>query len=250
VDEIDVPALGLSAPDVPARPSVPDVPDRLSVEVEPAFRSIRGGFVGLLRTFVTFAIAFGAALGILYFFPRNLELVSRAARQSSGKSLLVGLAGLVLAIPVWVIGTVLLAISIIGIPLLLVWVPLFPVALAGAVVLGGIAVARNIGGWVSSRDLSSLSGFDTSRPALQIGTGLALLLGAFAVSNLFQMAGSWFGVFEGFFLVVAIVGCILAAAVGLGAVILSRAGRVQAFAGASSSTSSSGLSGEDSPLGA
>ncbi|HEY7515607.1 MAG TPA: polymer-forming cytoskeletal protein, partial [Vicinamibacteria bacterium] len=49
VDEIDVPALGLSAPDVPARPSVPDVPDRLSLEVEPAFRSIRGGFVGLLR---------------------------------------------------------------------------------------------------------------------------------------------------------------------------------------------------------
>jgi len=250
VDEIDARTVEV-LDDTVVRLGEGDEPNRVSVGGEPGpFRSIGRGLAGLVRTFVTFAIAFGAGLGILYFFPRNLELVSRAARQSSGKSLLVGLAGLVLAIPLWVIGTVLLAISIIGIPLLLVWVPLFPVAFAGALVLGTIGVARNVGGWVSSRDLSGLSGFDTSRPALQIGAGLTLLLGAYAVSNLFEMAGSWFGVFEVVFLIAAIIGCVLAAAVGLGAVILSRAGRVQAFAGASSSTASSGFAGEDSSLGA
>jgi hypothetical protein len=250
VDEIDA-SVGLDAPDLPVRPTRPNLPDRLSVEVDPPgpFRSIGRGIAGLVRTFVTFAIAFGAGLGILYFFPRNLELVSRAARQSSGKSLLVGFAGIILAIPVWVIGTVLLAISIIGIPLLLVWVPMFPVALAGALVLGAIGIARNVGGWVSSRDLSGLSGWDTSRPALQIGTGLALLLGAFAVANLFEMAGSWFQVFEVVFTIVAILGCVLVAAVGLGAVILSRGGRVQTFAGAPP-TPGSGYAPEDSPLGA
>jgi hypothetical protein len=226
--------------------------NRPSVEVESSgpFQAIGGGLAGLLRTLVTFAIAFAAGLGILYFFPRNLELVSRAARRSVGKSALVGLAGLVLAIPLWVVGTVLLAISIIGIPLLLVWVPLFPAALAGALVLGTIGVARNLGEWVSSRDLSGLTGLDTSRPALQIGTGLALLLAAYAVANLFEMAGSRLGVFEGIFMIVAVLGCFLAAAVGLGAVILSRAGRVQAFAGSPLSTAGPGFAGEDSSLGA
>jgi hypothetical protein len=247
VDEIDSRSFDERFDGLPDRP---DLPDRLSVEVDSPgpFRSIGRGLAGLLSTFVTFAIAFGAGLGVLYFFPRNLELVSRAARQSAGKSLLVGLAGIVLAIPLWVIGTVLLAISIIGIPFLLIWVPLFPAAFAGAISLGSIGVARNLGGWVSSRELSGLNGLDTTRPALQIGTGVALLLAAFAVANLFEMAGSWLEVFEVIFIIVGILGCVLTAAVGLGAVILSRAGRVQAFAGSSSSAAGSGFSGEDSSL--
>ena len=247
IDEIDSPSID-SRLDSP--PDLSNLPDRLSVEVDGPgpFRSIGRGLAGLLRTFVTFAIAFAAGLGILYFFPRNLELVSRAARQSAGKSLLVGLAGLVLAIPLWVIGTVLLAISIIGIPLLLVWVPLYPAAFAGALGLGSIGIARNLGGWVSRRDFSGLSGLDTSRPALQIGAGLALIFAAFAVANLFEMAGSWFQVFEVVFMIVAILGCVLTAAVGLGAVILSRAGRVQAFGAASSPAAGSGFPGEDSSL--
>jgi hypothetical protein len=130
-----------------------------------------------------------------------------------------------------------------------VGIPLFPVALAGALVLGTIGIARNVGGWVSSRDFSGLDGWDTSRPALQIGTGLALLLVAYAIANLFEMAGSWFGVFEVMFMLVAVLGCVIAATVGLGAVILSRAGRVHAFPGGPSSTGGSGFVGEDSSLG-
>ena len=108
-------------------------------------RSLGREIAGLFQTLVTFGIVFGAGLGVLYFFPRHLEVVSQTARGAPGQSFLVGLAGLVLACPLWVVGIVLLAISIIGIPLLLVWIPAVPVAMAVAIAFGYLGVARNLG---------------------------------------------------------------------------------------------------------
>ena len=189
------------------------------------FRWLGRGIAGLFQTLITFGIMFGAGLAVLYFFPRHLEVVSQTASGARGRAFLVGLAGLVLALPFWVIGIVLLAISIIGIPLLLVWIPAFPVVLAVAIALGYIGVARNLGEWFSNRELRGFEGLDATRPAVQIGAGLVALLAAFALSNVFEMGGPIFGIFQGLLLFAAITGTMIAVCVGLGSVILSRAGR-------------------------
>ena len=84
---------------------------------------------GLLENLVTFLIL--AILGVLavHFQRERLEVVATTARtglpcdpaswgwQADSSSL-----------PVWIVGIIALAITIIGIPVLLAWVPLFPIA--------------------------------------------------------------------------------------------------------------------------
>jgi hypothetical protein len=190
-----------------------------------------GGVAGLIQTVMTFAILLGIGLAVLYFFPRNLEVVARTARNSTGRAAAVGLAGIVLAFPTWFLGLLVLVVSIIGIPLALVWIPGFPLALALATGLGYLAVARNLGQWVSGHDIQGMEGFDANRPAVQIGMGLAILLGAFALGHVFQIGGPWFGFFKGLLMAAGIFLTLAAACVGFGAVLLSRGGRDTTFAG-------------------
>jgi hypothetical protein len=207
-----------------------------------AFAEFGQGLAGLFRTLVTFGILLGAGLGLLYFFPRQLEVVARTARSTMGRSAMVGLAGIVLAVPVWVTGIVLLAVSIIGIPALLVWIPALPLGLIAALAVGYLAVARNLGRWLAGKDFPGFSGVDTTRPAIHLGAGLIALLAAFALSNVFRMGGTWLGVFRGILLAAGITATVAAICVGLGAVILSRAGRDPTFSGPGW-----GAIGEDEP---
>ena len=104
-------------------------------------------------------------------------------------------------------------------------------AFVAALAVGYLAVARNLGQWLALRDFPALSGLDTTRPAVHIGAGLVALLAAFALSSVFRMGGSWFGVFRGILLAAGITATVIAICVGFGAVILSRAGRDPAFTG-------------------
>jgi hypothetical protein len=206
------------------------------------FRNIVRGLGGLFQTALTFLLLVGLGLAILYFFPRHFETVARTAHNATGRSALVGLAGLVLAFPTWILGIVVLAITIIGIPVMLLWLPVFPLAFAMAMVLGYLAMAWNLGRWVSRRQFQGLEGFETSRPAAQIGTGVAVLLVAFALAHLFRMGGPVLGIFHGLLTFVGVVLSMVAIVVGLGAVILSRAGRDRHYAGG-------GWSPDDDPFG-
>jgi hypothetical protein len=170
-----------------------------------------------------FGILFALGLGTLYFFPRHLEVVARTARNAAGPSLLVGAAGLVLALPLWIVGGLFLIASIIGIPALLLWVPGAPVLLVLAAGLGYVAIARNLGQWMSGRQVPALGRIDHTRPAVHIGVGFALLLAAFAAAHVLGMAG-WLDFFAGLLIVAGILLTVFAVVVGLGAVILSRAG--------------------------
>jgi hypothetical protein len=171
-------------------------------------------------------------LGVLYFFPRRFEIVAQTAREAPAKSAMVGLAGVVLAGPVWVIGIVLLAISIIGIPAILIWLPAFWIALLGAVMVGYLAVARNVGGWIFGGEERSLAGFSGTSAAANIGMGLVALLGFFAVAHVFEMGGSLFSVFNTLLQVVGFIVFAVATLVGLGAVVLSKGGQSSTYAGA------------------
>lgn len=196
-----------------------------------AVRNVMEGIAQLFQMLVTFAILFALGLAFLYFVPRNFEVVARTARNAPGRSALVGLAGGVLAFPVWILGIVLLAVTIIGIPFMLLWLPAFPTAVALAIIVGYVAVARNVGRWASDRPIQGLDSLDGSRPAVQLGIGLVVLLAAFALAGVFQMAGPWLGLFKALLFVSGILVTVATAAMGLGAVILSRGGRDPLYAG-------------------
>ncbi len=185
----------------------------------------------VLQTLLTFGILFGMGLAALYFLPRHFELVGRTARNAPGRSAVVGLATGILSFPIWIAGIVLLAITVIGIPVMLLWLPLFPLAVALAATVGFLAVARNAGEWVARGRFQGFESLDASRPAIQLAGGLALLLAAFALAGVFQMGGAWLSVFHGLLTFVGVLLVVLVGTVGLGAVVLSRGGRDPLYAG-------------------
>ena len=226
------------------RSPIVDIRDEIRREVEAAreaegsrggllspLRNIGQGIAGLFQTFVTFGILFALGLGVLYFFPRQIEVVARTARTVTGRAALVGAAGLVLACPVWVVGTALLAVSIVGIPALLIWVPGVPLAVAISMPLGYLAVARSLGQWLSGRGIGALGRLDQTRPAVHVGVGITMLLAAFALAHVFEMAGGWLRPFEVMFQIIGMGFTALAICIGVGAIVLSRAGRDPAYAG-------------------
>jgi len=202
-------------------------PSRVSSSLRPIGR----GFVRILQTAITFALLLGLGLALLYFTPRHFEVMARTARNATGSSALVGLAGAALALPLWLFGVVALAVTILGIPLLVLWIPLFPLAFAAAATVGYLIVARNLGRWIVDRDMQGFAFEERSRPAAQLGAGLVLLLGAFALAGAAQMGGAWLGIFRGIFLATGVLISILAGTIGLGAVLLSRGGRDARYAG-------------------
>ncbi len=196
-----------------------------------ALRSIGRGFVRVLQTVLTFLVLLGIGLALLYFFPRHFEVMARTARHSTGSSALVGLAGAFLAFPAWLFGVVALAVTIVGIPIMVLWIPLFPLAVAAAATVGLILVARNLGRWFADRDPEGFAPEERQRPAVQLGIGLAVLVGAFAVAGVLQMGGAWLGMFRGLFVAIGILATAVAGLIGFGAVLLSRGGRDARYAG-------------------
>ena len=196
------------------------------------FRNLVSGVGGLLQTAVTFALLLGIGMGILYFFPRHFEVVARTATHVPGRSLAVGWAGLLLSPFAWIFGIIFLTATIIGIPVMLLWLPLFWVALAVAILFGFLVVSRNLGAWwVHRRDDFHPQGLDTEQPAARLGVGLVLLLAAFAGSSLLEIGGPLFTVFQVLLVVMGSVAAVNVAAMGLGAVLLSRAGRDRRWTG-------------------
>ncbi|HEY0304463.1 MAG TPA: hypothetical protein VGC44_05805, partial [Longimicrobiales bacterium] len=100
------------------------------------FRRVWQGISGIFAVLITYIVLFGIGfVAILFGARKYLEGVADTVRASVGRSFLL--------IPVFVLGCIALAISIVGIPALLVWVPLFPVGAVVAVVLGFLGVAHS-----------------------------------------------------------------------------------------------------------
>lgn len=176
------------------------------------------GVGGLIMT-VIWVVVLGALAALMYLLARRpVERMAYRISESPWKAALVGLVAQILFFPVLVLSIVLLAISIIGIPLLLA-VPFALVALAIGMLIGFTAVARVIGSAAESR-----FGWQHDNPfvSVLIGVGLIMLVSFFA--SALGVAGGPLGVFA---IILGILGFVLQYAawtVGLGALLLTRFG--------------------------
>src|SRR5688572_19091126 len=176
------------------------------------------GVGGLIMT-VIWVIVLGALAALMYLLARRpVERMAYRILDSPWKAALVGLVAQILFFPVLVLSVILLAISIIGIPLLLA-VPFALVALAIGMLIGFTAVARVLGSAAESR-----FGWQHDNPfvAVLIGVGIIMLVSFFA--SVLGVAGGPLGVFA---IILGILGFVLQYAawtVGLGALLLTRFG--------------------------
>ena len=144
---------------------------------------------------------------------------------------MVGFAGSFLLIPVWILGGVALAVSIIGIPVAIAWLPLFPLAAILAAVLGYVAVARNTGEWLADSSFPWTGWIRKSNPLFTLFGGLLGLSFAFIAANLISIV-PLLGVVSGLLFVVGTIITLVAMQIGFGAVLLTRAGRKREYYGA------------------
>jgi hypothetical protein len=193
-----------------------------------AFGNLGRAIAGLFENILTLLVLGVLGVLIVHFGKNNLEVVASTARRAPAQSAMVGLAGGFLLIPVWILGIVALAISIIGIPVLLAWVPLFPIAVGVAALLGFVAVARNVGEWVADQEYKGLEWIRGSNTFYVVIAGLtALMIPAIAASAI-RLLG--LGLLHGLLTFAASAVTFTALAIGFGAVLLTRGGRIRPYA--------------------
>jgi hypothetical protein len=177
------------------------------------------GIASFFATLIWIGVMLAIGAAILFFAEGRLERTSMTAREEPLRSGLIGLAGMFLALPFYVLVMLALGISILGIPLIVAWAPLFPLFLVLATMAGWLAVAYGAGDAMVSGRLQARPLFQAAGPVKRLFVGIALLLSPFLVASLFRMTSvlDWVG---GILLVVGIVGNMLVAAVGFGAVLV------------------------------
>ncbi len=167
-----------------------------------------------------FAVLTIIGLGVMVFTEPNLDGVVVALERGFGRSFWMGIVGQVVALPVLLLIVAGLAITVIGVLLVPFAIVAYVIALAGLVTLGFLAVARLTGGALaSSRGTTSARGVHLRGLII----GLVAYLGLWMIAALF----TWNPVFGSVLRAVAIAITWVAATLGLGATLTSRAGTVR-----------------------
>ncbi len=187
--------------------------------------NVGDAIAGLLENLVTFLIL--SILGVLavHFQRERLEVVATTAYRAPVRSGVVGLAGGFFIAPVWIVGIIALAITIIGIPVLLAWVPLFPIVAGLAILFGYLAVAKNVGEWVAEQEYKGLEWIRGSNMFYTVVAGVGALLLPKIAANVSQILGIPF--LTGLLGFAGSMVTFIAGAVGLGAVLLTRGGKIR-----------------------
>ncbi|HSJ24774.1 MAG TPA: hypothetical protein VK929_08915 [Longimicrobiales bacterium] len=189
------------------------------------FYHVSRGLEGVFSVMVTYIVLFGIAFVTIFFGGRKyIEGVADTARHATGRSMLVGLAGGFLVIPAFVLGIIALAISVVGIPALLVWVPLYPVAVVLALILGYLGLAHAAGEAMAERRFYVNDWVRRGNSYYFLLSGLGLLLAFFLAANVVRMAGPWMGFMHGLLMFIGSAITFFALCTGFGAVLLSRGG--------------------------
>ena len=166
---------------------------------------------------LTFWLGFGILGALVVYFQREkLEVVADTARQNIARSFAVGVTGQFLFFPV-------LLILVVAIITWLV-IPLYLLGVALALVVGYLAVAHATGEALAGLRYEGLAWLRRSNSYYYIVSGLAALLGLFAVAGLLEVFGGLLGFLQGLAIFVGVALTWFAVSTGFGAVILSRAG--------------------------
>ena len=123
-----------------------------------------------------------------------------------------------------------LVVSVVGIPVAIAWLPLFPVAALLAGLLGFVAVARNTGEWMADSSLPWTGWIRKSNQVFTLFGGLLGIAGLFIAGHVVSIVPI-LGVFSGLFFLVGGVAVLIASQIGFGAVLLTRAGRRREYTG-------------------
>ncbi len=188
------------------------------------FDRVREALSGIVATVVLFVVlgVLGAVAAIVA--GDRGDMVAKEVERYPARSAAVGLAGAFLAIPVYVLGIVALAVTIIGILGLPAWIPLFPLAAAAAFFVGLVAASRSVGRWVLDRGHARLSWANPNDRVHACLVGLAALLLPMAVGKALDPLPliGWTGdLFEA----LSTMALFAATITGLGAVLTTRGGR-------------------------
>ncbi len=191
------------------------------------FTPIQRGVAGIFSTMVLALILAGIGSAMVFFGRPYLETVSDTVRGAGLRSAGTGLAASFLAVPAFVVLVVALAVSIVGIPLLLVAIPLYPLLIFAGAVLGLLGVAHALGERAAEQTGDRFD-FRRRNSYAYLFTGLAFLLTPLLAGHLLTMTG-FLGFFGGLLKFLTWTAIWVAATVGFGAAILSRAGTRRTF---------------------
>jgi len=128
-----------------------------------------------------------ALVGVLLFLALRpaVERAARRSREEPWKAVFAGLMVQLLILPVLVLVTVVLAVSIIGIPLLAL-VPVALLAFVVAALLGFVGVGLELGRWIERRTHGRFSS-----PVLAVIVGIVLIQATSLVGRLLSLPSGW-----------------------------------------------------------
>jgi hypothetical protein len=188
------------------------------------FRPIIRGVGGVLENLVGILILGLLGAAVIAFGGDKIDVIADTARRAPGRAAMVGVAGTFLLVPVWILGFVALIVSIIGIPVAIAWLPLFPLAAVLAGLVGYLAVARNTGEWLADSDYPWTHWIRKSNSLMTMVGGLAGLALLFVAANVLSIL-PFLKFLTGLLVAAGCVVTVLAVQIGFGAVLLTRAGR-------------------------
>lgn len=189
-----------------------------------AWQRLRRDVLSVCGVFVALAMI---GFGTVFFGRRYVEVVADTASHSFGRSLTVGLLGQLLVLPTFGMLIVGLVLTVVGILLLPFAAVAFVIGAIAAVLGGYLAVAHAVGETVARRRMAHGAFVRAPNAYGYLFTGLIGLLGLWAAAALFGWAGPVVLLFR----IAAVIVTWLAATVGFGAVLLSRGGLRETFAG-------------------
>jgi hypothetical protein len=186
--------------------------------------NVFSGLFSLIGKLLLIAVL-GLMGGVLVRFGGgHVDTIAETALRSPGRSALVGIAGTLLLMPVWLLGFVGLLISIIGIPLAIAWLPLFWLLVSMAFITGFVSVARSAGEWVADSGFQWTNRIQKSNAIHTVFVGLFVLLLAFLVADVISIL-PFSAPLTGVLIFTGCVVTVAASQIGFGAVLLTRAGR-------------------------
>jgi len=178
----------------------------------------------IVAVFIAMAMS---GFGMVFFGRRYVEVMADTATHSFGRSFVVGLLGQVLLLPTLAMLIVGLALTIVGILLLPFAVVAYVLGAALALLGGYLAVAHAVGETFTRRRMANGAFVSSPNSYGYVFTGLVGLLGLWAAAALV----GWSGPVVLIFRLAAVLVTWVAATTGFGAVLLSRAGLRETFAG-------------------